>query len=606
MMSGALFWLDPDSGLSLQDQIRQSLVDGIVSGAFPPGTRLPSSRRLADQLGVARNTVVLAYEQLIEEGLLESRERSGIFVSHGLLEGRVGLYGNADAAAPVDENWRGRIRSETGQRPRFQWPGDWQRYPFPFIDGHFDASLYPTAQWREASRLALGARIVTDGTVTEGDADDPELIEGIRSKVLPRRGIIATPEQILITLGEQNALFLLTQLLADDSVRVAIEEPGNPRVRQLLALRRAQVLHQPVDENGMVISSRLDDAQVLYVTPSHQVPTGCTMATQRRKALLKKAHELDQLIIEDDFEHESNFLGQPHPALRGMDTDGRVVYLSALPKVLAPGLRIGFIVAAPQLIREARRLRQLVIGRPSLLNQRTAALFLSLGHYDAFMARMHQEISRRWTALRDALNHYYRGNFETMPNQGGSVFWVRCPDPVDVEKLAREAAKRGILIEPDTHYYAGSRSSRNCFRLGVTSIPADRIREGVLQLRDLTLELASGVVEYLDENDPALLRGEKLRETLSGSTWTYRTVYGDPATFELHPDGHLTGLAGHANEERDEGRWWLEDDLWCRQWQQWAYGEPGRYYIALHGQQLRIYGTDGRLVDSALLHDRPD
>ncbi|MGD8357619.1 MAG: GntR family transcriptional regulator, partial [Lysobacterales bacterium] len=219
MMSGALFWLDPDSGLSLQDQIRQSLVDGIVSGAFPPGTRLPSSRRLADQLGVARNTVVLAYEQLIEEGLLESRERSGIFVSHGLLEGRVGLYGNADAAAPVDENWRGRIRSETGQRPRFQWPGDWQRYPFPFIDGHFDASLYPTAQWREASRLALGARIVTDGTVTEGDADDPELIEGIRSKVLPRRGIIATPEQILITLGEQNALFLLTQLLADDSVR---------------------------------------------------------------------------------------------------------------------------------------------------------------------------------------------------------------------------------------------------------------------------------------------------------------------------------------------------------------------------------------------------
>lgn len=604
-MSETLFYLDPDSGLSLQSQIRQKLVDGIMSGAFPPDSRLPSSRRLAEQLNVARNTVVLAYEQLIEEGLLESRERSGVFVKPGIFDGRVGFHGSPAASGELDARWRGRIRTEIGQRPRFQWPGDWQRHPYPFIDGHFDASLYPTAQWREASRMALGARIVSDGTVTEGDADDPALVEEIRSKMLPRRGIIATPEQILITLGEQNALFLLTQLLTDEAVRVVMEEPGNPRMRQLLALRKAPVIHQPVDENGMVISSRLDAAQLIYVTPSHQVPTACTMATQRRRALLKKARELDQLVIEDDFEHESNFLGQPHPALRSMDTDNRVIYLSALPKVLAPGLRIGFIVAAPELIREARRLRQLVIGRPSLLNQRTAALFLSLGHYDAFMARMHQEMSRRWLALRDALNHY-RANFVTMPNQGGSVFWVLCPDHVDVETLAREAAKRGILIEPDTHYYAGSRSSRNCFRLGVTSIPADRIREGVRLLHELMWELTGGAAEFLDENDPALLRGAALERTMRGSTWSYKTVYGDPATFELHPDGRLSGLAGHANEEWDEGRWWVEGDLWCRQWRQWAYGEPARYYITLQGQQLRLYNTSKRLADSAILQTRSD
>lgn len=604
-MSEALFYLDHDSGLSLQNQIRQKLVDGVMSGAFPPGARLPSSRRLAEQLGVARNTVVLAYEQLVEEGILDSRERSGIFVSSGIFDGRIGFQGKPAAAAEIDKGWRRRIRTEVGARQRLQWPGDWQRHPYPFIDGHFDASLYPTAQWREASRMALGARIVSDGSVAEGDADDPALIEEIRSKVLPRRGIIATPEQILITLGEQNALFLLTQLLTDASVRVVVEEPGNPRMRQLLALRQAGVIHQPVDENGMVISRRLDDAQLIYVTPSHHVPTACTMATQRRKALLKKVREFDQLIIEDDFEHESNFLGQPHPALRGMDADDRVVYLSALPKVLAPGLRIGFIVAAPALIREARRLRQLVIGRPSLLNQRTAALFLSLGHYDAFMAKMHQEMSRRWIALRDALNHY-RANFETMPNQGGSVFWVRCPEHIDVETLAREAAKRGILIEPDTHYYAGSRSSRNCFRLGVTSIPAERIRDGVRLLRDLMWELTSGAAEFLDENDPALLRSEELQRRMSGSTWIYKTVYGDPATFELHPDGRLSGVAGHANEESDEGRWWVEGDLWCRQWKQWAYGEPGRYYITAQGQQLRIYNTGKRLIDTAIIQPNGD
>lgn len=449
--------------------------------------------------------------------------------------------------------------------------------------------------------MALGARITREGTVTEGDADDPLLVEEIRSKMLPRRGINARPDEILITLGEQNALYLLTQLLTDSETRVVVEEPGNPKIRRLLNLRKAEIIHQAVDENGMLISSKLDSAHLVYVTPSHQVPTAATMATERREALIKKARKLNQLIIEDDFEYETNFLGQPHPALRSMDEENRVIYISALPKVLAPGLRIGFIVAAPELIRQARRLRQQVIGRPSLLNQRTAALFLSLGHYDSFMARMHQKMNRRWIALRDALNHY-RANFVTMPNQGGSVFWVLCPAEIDVEVLTRDAARRGILIEPDTHYYARSKGSRNCFRMGVTSIPEDRIREGVELLREMMWEMTRSEAEFLGDDDPAFLRGGNLASTLRGSTWLYKTVYGDPATFELRVDGTMAGRSGYANEEQDEGRWWIEGDLWCRQWDNWAYGETGRYYIGRKGQHLKIYNIDKRLVDSAIIH----
>lgn len=602
-MPEALFYLDPDSSLSLQNQIRQKLVDGIVSGTFPPGHRLPSSRKLAEQVGVSRNTVVLAYEQLQDEGLLESRERSGIFVCEGVFKGRVGHHAPATGHGKMDARWRERIHTDVGERLRFEFPADWQQHPFPFIDGQFDTSLYPTAQWREASRMAMGARIVHAGSFIDGDADDPALIEQIRTKMLPRRGITAQADEILITLGEQNALYLLTQLLTAQDTKVVVEEPGNPKIRQLLRLQKAEILHQPVDENGMVISSKLDTAQLVYVTPSHQVPTAATMAMQRRQALLKKANLLDQLIIEDDFEYETNFLGQPHPALRSMDSENRVIYISALPKVLAPGLRIGFIVAAPALIRQARRLRQQVIGRPSLLNQRTAALFLSLGHYDAFMARMHQEMNRRWIALRDALNHY-RANFITMPNQGGSVFWVQCPEEIDVNALAREAARRGILIEPDTHYYARSRRARNCFRMGVTSIPQDQIREGVEHLRELMWELGSGKAEYLSDDDPAFLKGDALASALRDSIWIYKTVYGDPATFELHADGTLEGQAGPVNEEHDRGRWWVEGDLWCRQWNHWAYGEAGRYYIAIKGQRLKIYNTSRRLVDSAIIHPR--
>ncbi len=540
-MTESLLYLDPKSPLNLQTQIRQQLVNAILKGAFPKGSRLPSSRRLSEQLGVARNTVVLAYEQLIEEGYLESRQRSGIFVNEQIRENRVGLREATPTDSEQEARWHKHIRTELENRPQFQWPANWQQHPYPFIDGYFDASLYPTAQWREASRMALGTRLIHEGTVTEGDADDPVLIEEIRSKMLPRRGITADPDEILITMGEQNALYLLTRLLSDSTTTVAMEEPGNPRMRQLLLQSGARLIHQKVDEQGMVIDSRLNRAHVVYVTPSHQVPTAVTMPTDRRLALLKKARKLDQIVIEDDFVHESNYLGQPHPALRGMDSDNRVVYVSALPKVLAPGLRIGFIVAAAPLIRAARNLRQQVIGRPSLINQRTAAYFLSLGHYDSFMARLQQEMQVRWHALRDALNHYRPQSIMTIPNQGGTVISVRGPEDIDVDVLVSEAAKRGILIEPDTYYYAHPEDSRKSFRMGVTSIPTDRIRDGVERLRELMWDLSKVEGVMLEDGDPYLLKGKQLEKTLSGATIIYRTVYCDPCVLELNKDGTMDG-----------------------------------------------------------------
>ncbi|HLF30569.1 MAG TPA: PLP-dependent aminotransferase family protein [Xanthomonadales bacterium] len=601
-MTTSLIYLDPDSRLSLQTQLRQKVVGAILKGAYPRGSRLPSSRKLAEQLGIARNTVVLAYEQLVEEGYLESRQRSGLFVNETIRENRVGLHETSRPETGADERWKHRIRAKPAGKPEFQWPANWQQHPFPFIDGYFDASLYPTTQWREASRMALGTRVINEGTVTEGDADDPVLIEEIRTKMLPRRGITAGPDEILITPGEQNALYLLTRLLADATTTVAMEDPGNPRMRQLLQQHGAKLIHQPVDEHGMVINPRLDRASIVYVTPSHQVPTAVTMPQERRNALLRKAQALDQVIIEDDFEHESNYFGQPHPALRSMDMENRVVYVSALPKVLAPGLRIGFIVAAPALIRAARNLRQQVIGRPSLINQRTAAFFLSLGHYDSFMARLHQEMQLRWYALRDALNHYRPKSILTIPNQGGTVFWVRGPDDIDVAALAHEAAKRGILIEPDTHYYAGHKTSKNCFRMGVTSIPTDRIREGVERLRQLMWDLSKVEGVVLEDDDPNQVRAATLRQTLQGTTIIYKTVYCDPCVIELHPDGRMEGRAGYADEDRDSGRWWCEGDLWYRQWNRWAYGETSAYFITLDGQHIRWYNTTRRLVDDAILH----
>ncbi|RLQ23408.1 aminotransferase class I/II-fold pyridoxal phosphate-dependent enzyme [Seongchinamella sediminis] len=596
-MSDAIIYLDPDSELNLQAQIRQKMVAAITLGNFPRGERLPSSRKLAEQLGVARNTVVLAYQQLADEGYLVSRERSGLYVNEDIRSGQVAAAQFQQRRRQASDRWRQRFRNSATPSHDFSCPPNWQQYPYPFIEGQFDHSLYPVKEWREASRLALGVKEINTWAGETGDIDDPMLIEQIRSRILPRRGIQARPEEILVTVGTQQALYLATELLVDSSVAVAVEEPGYPGMRRLLAQRGAPVVYQPVDEEGLVVDDRLDDCPLIYVTPSHQTPTAVTMSSERRKALLARASATDALIIEDDFEFESNYLGSPHPALRSMDGEDRVIYMSCLSKVLSPGLRLGFMVAAPEVIAEARKLRRLMVRHPPLNNQRTAAFFLSLGHYDSFLMHLHRIFEQRWIALRRALNYYMLFYVEMAPAQGGTSLWVKGPEDLDVKYVAGEAARRGILIEPVDHYYATANAPRNCFRMGVTSIPHDAIRDGVLALRDLFHDLTENKTETFDSARGEHLTGAALREALAGQVMVSIIAYGDPCTIEICDDGSLVGKAGYAAEDRDQGQWWIEEDRWHRQWGRWAWGETGIYDVRREGNILKLFDEDGWLID---------
>ena len=565
-MTSALIYLDPDSDLSLQSQIRQKLVEAIQEGVFPPGRRLPSSRKLADQLDVARNTVVLAYQQLVDEGYLISRERSGLYVNEKVFEQRVASSPGTARNAAEESLWRGKIRTGATAGPEYTCPHNWQQYPYPFIDGQFDQSLYPVREWREASRLALGVRDINEWAGETGDVDDPMLIDEIRTKILPRRGIQARADEILITVGTQQALHLVTELLVDSTVQVGLEEPGYPGMRRLPERRGAPLLYQPVDREGIVVDQRLDVCQLVYVTPSHQAPTTVTMSMDRRRALLEKAQRHNMLVIEDDFDSESNYLGNPHPALKSIDTQGRVVYMSCLSKVLSPGLRLGFMVASRELVDAARRLRRLTVRHPPLNNQRTAAYFLSLGHYDTFLMHLHDTFRTRWIELRRALNYYLLHHVVMSPAQGGSSFWVRGPDDLDVKFLVKEAASRGVLIEPIDHYYATSKVPDNCFRMGITSIPHDRIRAGVLELRDLFYDLTRNKIENFSSACGRHVVEPDLQDMIADTTMISEIAYGDPCTIQLFADGSMIGRAGYENEDCDAGTWWIERNKWCRQW----------------------------------------
>jgi len=596
-MSDALLYVDRDSELNLQAQIRHRLVEAIHLEIFKSGARLPSSRRLAEQLGVARNTVVLACQQLVDEGLLTGRARSGLYVAERIARpvAAVEVSGQRPGITGRWQQWlKARANPDTARRV----PPDARHYPFCFLDGQFDASLFPVREWREASRIALGTGEIAEWSTYSGDADDPLLIEELRSKILPARGITARAEEILITVGAQQSLFLLAELLVDANVSVAIEEPGYPEMRHLMNRRSAPIVHQPVDDEGLLVDNALDGCRIVYVTPSHQAATGVTMSLARRRALLEKASARDMLIIEDDFDCESNYRGYPHPALRGMDRDNRVVYVSCLSKVLAPGLRLGFMVAAPELIMEARKLRRLMVSQPPRNNQRAMAHFIRLGHYDAFTRHAHGIFRRRWEALREALNFYLPPWVLIAPSHGGTVIWVQGSRELDVTRLVDEAAQHGVLIEPVDHFYALSRRPANCFRVGISGVAEGRVREGVARLASIVREHTNGATEHIEQCSGRRLDGAALRELLPGAVMMTTRVYGEPLHIELHADGALVGRAGYANEDRDSGRWWIEGDRWVRQWQRWSYGEPASYAVVLDGDRIKFY------LESGLIEDR--
>jgi GntR family transcriptional regulator / MocR family aminotransferase len=600
-MGEALIYLDPGSPLSLQNQIREKLVELIASGAVPAGTRLPSTRGLAEQLKVSRNTVVMAYQQLLDEGLLITRERSGIYPNPAV-RGEMPVAAGRAAQAHGAIDWAARIAAPGGARTPPQPAAELVRAGDSFLDGSVDASLYPLSEWREVTRLALASREIREWSARSRDVDDPMLIEQIRTKILPRRGIRASAEQILITVGAQQALWLLVQLLVRPGGKVGVEEPGYPDFRRLLALRGAATVHLPVDAEGvMVQDARLAECELIYLTPSHQVPTAVTMSNERRQQLLEQARARGMVLIEDDADSERNYLGQPHPALRGMDRQDCVVYVSSLSKVLAPWLRLGFMVGAPELIEAARELRRLTVRHPPPHDQRAAALFMALGHYDAMLAQLGQVFRARWTALRDALNYHLQRSVVTAPATGGTSCWVQGPAGLNARHLIAEAAKRGVHLEPVEGYYAADDYPRNCFRMSVRGIQLERIRPAVVKIAELVREQDSALAERLDASVGERLGGERLRARLAGCSLHLDTVYGDPCTIDLLPDGRMVGRAGFADEDCDTGRWWVEDERWVRQWQNWAYGEAAAYFTVIDGTTIKWFNADGRLANLATL-----
>ncbi len=478
------------AGLSLQAQIRELLVSLILDGLLPPDQPVPSSRELATQLGVARNTVVIAYQQLVDEGYLIARERRGYFPNPDIPASRLQTEAVPMPTPVVDTgpDWERRFRFRPSQQRNIEKPADWQRYPWPFLYGQFDPKLFPVADWRECCMKTFNALEVGHWAQDRFAPDDETLLQQIRARVLPRRGVWASDDEIMITVGAQQALYLLADLLMSGDSRVGVEDPGYPDARNIFSSRGVRLEALAIDEDGLVVDEQLAGCDYVYVTPSHQCPTTVTMSMARREALLAQAEREDIILIEDDYDAESPFEGEAMPALKSLDRHNRVIYVGSLSKSLAPGLRIGYIVGPAALVAELRSIRRLNLRHPTSFMQRAFARFLSLGHHDALLRRLAVAHQERAQALSVALARHLP-SLRHRPLHGGSACWVEGPPWLDAAELARLAQDEGVLIETGAVFFNAQSPPQNCFRMGFSSIAAEHIDDGVRKLGEVFARL---------------------------------------------------------------------------------------------------------------------
>ena len=482
-MRDALYYLQRSNPASLQAQIREILIEAIRVGQLKPGDPVPSTRAMATRLGVSRNTVTLAYQALVSDGFLASRERSGFYVDPSAVDG-IAQRPETGVRSEKGIDWSRRLAKHPGAQRNLTKPEDWHTYPYPFVYGQVDTQVFPIAEWRDCVRQAMGKRWIDAWTEDRFAADDPLLVEEIARRILPLRGISAEPDEILITLGAQNALYLIAAMLVTEQTEVALEEPGYPDLRNICALRTRRLRSIPVDALGMDFEGRLSGVDLIFTTPSHQFPTTVTMTMERRRALLEEARARGQVIVEDDYEFETNYGGSPRPALKSLDADGRVIYVGSLSKSLMPGLRLGFIVADRELVAEMRALRRLMLRHPPGNNQRAAALFLANGHYDVLVRRIHRVYRERWQVMQDALATYLPGWAE-QPGFGGSSYWLTGPKGFDSLAFAEKALEQGVVIEPGDAFFSDPGQGARHMRLGFSSIAAENIVNGIKVLSEI-------------------------------------------------------------------------------------------------------------------------
>ncbi|MGK5016067.1 PLP-dependent aminotransferase family protein [Janthinobacterium sp. HLS12-2] len=467
------------AALDLRVRVQRALRQLILDGVLAPGLRLPATRALAQSLGVSRDTVEMAYAQLRLDGYIQRQAGSGSFVSQSIGASLLGTCQSAPLlhlpAQPVALSARGAHILASGGVVD-------QQSVKAFATGLPETRAFPHDVWERLRRQAASSE---HHVLLHGDPQGAApLRQAIADYVNLERGARATASQVLVLSSTRQALYLCAQVLADAHGPILMEDPGYFGARKAFEMAQLRVLPVPVDAHGLSIEHLRADrsrANTIYVTPSHQYPTGVTLTLERRLALNAWAAERQGWIIEDDYDSQFHYAGLPTACVQGLDTQQRTIYLGTFAKSLYPGLRIGYMVLPPALVKPMTHARSILDGHTPQLDQLTLARFIADGHFAAHVRAMRKVYAVRRDAMAQAVRRHLPQVVTAQLPPGGLQLPCLLHEGRDELETIRLAAQAGIVLPGLSRLYA-TPPERGGWLLGFAALTPHEIDSGIVRL----------------------------------------------------------------------------------------------------------------------------
>lgn len=476
--------LEPNG--KLHRRLFRVLQRAITQGIFPPQTRLPASRDLANQLNISRNTVLTAYDALLAEGYVIARTGSGTWVANTLPDFCLANQSQSLAKDSNEEGSTGPVSNRGNEllnqatASPYQWGA--------FVPGAPDVTAFPHKIFHQI-QTRLQKQPAINQLIYSNEGGCPHLRQAVANYLRISRSVRAKTSQIIITEGIHQAVDLVSRLLADQGDLTWIEDPGYWGTRNILQMNGLIVQPLPIDEQGIIPEPRcIPSPRLVFVTPSHQYPTGVHLSMERRRQLLTLARQHRFWIIEDDYDSEFRFNGLPHPSLQGLEENSPVLYMGTFSKTLYPALRIGYLVV-PESLSEPLRVAAAELYRGGhLIKQRAVAEFINQGHYAAHIRRMRLLYNQRRLFLLNLIERYLGANFlPRYPHDAGLHLVLSLPEHCNDVQLTSQLLVRGVKVRPLSKYYLRPSIQRGLL-LGYACVSEVEIFQAFNQLRECLVQ----------------------------------------------------------------------------------------------------------------------
>lgn len=452
----------------LYNAIRSSILDA----SLRPLSRLPASRDLAKVIGISRNTVLTVFEQLLSEGYILSRSGSGTFVAQTVpdsyLSAAIAQESQSNDDAQIELSTLGTILLENASASPQQWG--------TFIPGVPDVNAFPHQLFSKI-QARINRRPDPHSLTYSRSGGSENLQKALVDYLRVARSVRCEPEQILITEGIHQAIDLITRMLCNAGDEAWIEEPGYWGIRNILRMNQIKITPQQVDKHGMQLPEQLTDApRLIFVTPSHQYPLGSVMSLARRQHLLALASASGSWIVEDDYDSEFRFSGQPIPALQGLKENAPVIYIGTFSKTLYPALRIGYVVLPKALVVALKTAHSELYRGGHLLIQNAIAQFIEEGYYAAHIRRMRLLYAKRRAFLCELITkHLGADALSQFSDNAGLHLVLNLPDRSDDVAICQAANEQGVLVRPLSRYYMQPDTARKGLLMGFASASEEQM-----------------------------------------------------------------------------------------------------------------------------------